>query len=291
MKILVLGAGGMLGHKLIRTLPADWEVRGTVRSPAADYARYGLFNEARLVSEVEASDFDSVRRAITQVAPDWVINCIGIIKQLEAAKDPLISLEINSLLPHRLARLGREQGFHLIHISTDCVFSGRRGNYTEEDISDAEDLYGRSKFLGEINDGAALTLRTSLIGRELQTRNGLVEWFLTPRQGPVQGFTRAIYSGLTTLELSRVIARIIAESPELNGLYQVASDPINKYDLLLLLREAYHLQREVTPAEQPIIDRSLNGGRFRAAAGYQPPSWQKMVEAMALDPTPYDSWK
>jgi dTDP-4-dehydrorhamnose reductase len=291
MRILVLGAGGMLGHKLIQTLPGEWEVWGTVRAPAAAYAGYGFFNAARLVSGVELCDFDTLRQAIEQVGPDWIINCIGIIKQLEAAKDPLVSLETNSLLPHRLARLCREREIHLIHISTDCVFSGHKGNYSEADISDAEDLYGRSKFLGEINDGRALTLRTSIIGRELQTRHGLVEWFLNPATRRVQGFTRAVYSGFTTLEFSKIIAGLIADHPELTGLYQVASDPINKYELLLLLREAYHLEKEIEPTEQPVIDRSLDSGLFRTAAGYQPPSWRELTEAMALDPTPYDSWK
>ncbi|MGH9556269.1 MAG: dTDP-4-dehydrorhamnose reductase family protein, partial [Terriglobales bacterium] len=233
----------------------------------------------------------SVQRAVETARPAVVINCIGIIKQLPEAQDPILSLTVNSLFPHRLQQLCRQMDARLLHFSTDCVFSGRRGNYTEDDVSDAEDLYGRTKFLGELDGPGSLTLRTSMIGRELRTRSGLVEWLLHNRRGKVRGFTRAIFSGLTTLALARIAAGVIERHPQLSGLYNLSSDPISKHDLLLLLREAYGLQVEIEPSPEPAIDRSLNSRRFREAAGFVPQPWPQMVAEMAHEPSPYESWR
>src|SRR5581483_8348081 len=193
-------------------------------------ASLGLFQESAVLSDVDARRFDSIIGAFAAAKPDAVINCIGIVKQRAEANDPIPSLEINARFPHRLAQLCRATGSRLIHISTDCVFSGKKGMYTEQDQSDAEDLYGRSKFLGEVGEPPALTLRTSIIGREIESRYGLVEWFLGSR-GRVRGFTGAIYSGFTTLEFSKIIARVLLDFPDLSGVYHVSSDPISKHDL------------------------------------------------------------
>jgi dTDP-4-dehydrorhamnose reductase len=209
---------------------------------------------------------------------------------LAAAKDPVLSLTINSLLPHRLQRLAIAEGARLIHISTDCVFNGRTGMYTEDDPSDATDLYGRTKFLGETSGPGALTLRTSIIGRELSTASGLVEWFLLHRGGRVEGYTRAIYTGFTTDAMSRLLQSVLLEHPSLEGTLQVSSDPINKYDLLRLLDRAYRTVTDIVPSDAVQIDRSLDSSRFRAMTGFVPPSWADMVDRMAADPTPYDAW-
>lgn len=289
--VLVLGGAGMLGHKLVQTWKDDFDVWATVRSPLRRYARYRLFDPEKTIEGVDVGDFDSVVGAFGRVRPDVVINCVGIIKQLATAHDPIISLSINSLLPHRLQRLCGAAGARLIHISTDCVFRGDRGMYTEEDPSDAVDLYGRTKFLGETSGESALTVRTSIIGRELETRSGLVEWFLANRGKGVKGYRRAIYTGFTTHALSRILRRIITVHPELTGTLQVSSEPINKYDLLLLLNEAYSAGAEVLPDDSFILDRSLDSSRFRAATGFEPPSWRSMIEEMAGDQTPYDTGK
>jgi dTDP-4-dehydrorhamnose reductase len=298
MRVLILGAGGMLGHKLYQQFQPRFDTWATVRSGYAAYQRYGLLHDDRIIGGVDAFNIDTVIRALGEIKPDVVVNCIGIIKQLRAAKDPIISLEINSLFPHRAANLAAAAGARFIHISTDCVFNGRKGGYTEDDPSDAEDLYGRSKFLGEVHEQPhALTLRTSIIGRELNSRAGLVEWFLSHRPGQpnfgqrVRGFRQAIYTGFTTQVMAHIIGDVIEHRPDLHGLYQVASEPINKYDLLLHVRDMYGMNVDIEPYDDFKMDRSLDGSRFEADAGFTPPSWQRMIQDMADDPTPYDQWK
>lgn len=290
MRTLILGATGMLGHKLYQSQVARFDVYATVRS-AAPYHVYGIFDRQRLVEGVDAFNFDTVVEAVAKTKPQAVINCIGIVKQLPEAHDPLRSLTVNSLLPHRLKHLCRAVGARLIHISTDCVFSGRKGMYTEDVPSDAEDLYGRTKFLGEVADTPALTLRTSIIGRELHTNSGLIEWFLSNDGGKVRGFSRAIYTGFTTNVLADIVNLILTEFPELSGVYHVSSDPISKYDLLGLVRDAFGVEVEIKPDDSVVIDRSLNSDRFRRLTGFQPPSWPVMIREMASDPTPYARWR
>ena len=287
MRILVLGGAGMLGHKLWQVFQECFDTWVTVRSSYSAYARYSLFDQDRVLGDVDVFNFDTVMRAVATVRPDVVVNAIGIIKQLPTAKDPIVSLTVNSLFPHRLAVLCQTRGARLIHISTDCVFSGGKGMYTENEVSDAEDLYGRSKFLGEVSGPNCLTLRTSIIGRELGSANGLVEWFLSNRGGRVQGYTSAIYTGFPTLSLAQIIADVIERHPDLFGLYHVSSEPISKYELLYLLRETYQVPIEIEPFPDVCVDRSLDSSRFWAATGFAPPSWPKMVQAMATDPTPY----
>lgn len=291
MRVLILGISGMLGHKLWQACGDRFETWGTVRSGYDKYARFRLFDPGRILGGVDASDFGTVVRAIETVQPDVVVNAIGIVKQLPSAQDPIASIEVNSLFPHRLARFCQARGARLIHISTDCVFSGRKGMYKEENQPDAGDLYGRSKLLGEITGTNCLTLRTSLVGRELETSHGLVEWFLGNRGGTVQGYTNAIFSGFPTLILAGIIANVIEHHPGLSGLYHVSSDPISKYQLLCMLRDAYHIPVDIEPFPNVSLDRSLDSSRFRAGTGYQPPSWQDMVRAMADDPTPYNAWR
>jgi dTDP-4-dehydrorhamnose reductase len=291
LRVLILGGAGMLGHKLAQQCADRFDTSVTFRGSAIDFAHGTLFDHVRTLSHVDATSFDSLLRSVVAVKPDAVVNCIGIIKQLASASDPILSLETNSLLPHRLARLCSAVGARLIHISTDCVFSGSRGRYTEDDISDAQDLYGRTKFLGEVSGEGALTLRTSIIGRELRTTSGLVEWFLAQRGKRVQGWTRAIYTGFPTIVLARIIADILEQHRNFHGLYQVASAPINKYELLGLIRDAYDVDVEIEPTDGVAIDRSLDGTRFGEASGIQSPTWPKMVREMAGDPTPYDEWR
>ena len=290
MRLLILGAGGMLGHKLLQTARGEADVRGTVRGSAKSYERFGIA-ASELIGGVDVEHFDTVVKAFATFRPDAVVNCVGVVKQLESAKDPLVTLPINSLLPHRLANLCIASGARLVHISTDCVFSGRKGMYTEADFSDAEDLYGRSKFLGEVGGEGIVTLRTSIIGRELSTNSGLVEWFLANRGREVGGYTRAIFSGLTTQALSRVILDVLRSPKALSGLYQVSVDPISKYDLLYLLNDAYRAGATIRPDDTVAIDRSLDSTRFREATSFKPRPWTELVAEMAGDATPYDQWR
>ncbi|HSK42472.1 MAG TPA: sugar nucleotide-binding protein, partial [Candidatus Binatia bacterium] len=208
------------------------------------------------------------------------------------AKSAGPSITINALLPHRLAELCAGWGGRLIHFSTDCVFSGERGNYTEDDFSDAHDLYGRTKFLGEVCTRNALTLRTSIIGRELTQFRSLLEWFLAEAQsGRVKGFTRAFYSGVTTNYLAELIGRLITDHAQLHGLYQVTSDTISKFELLGLLRQAFNLECDIQPQEEFFCDRSMKGDKFVAATGLRTPPWQQLAAQLAQDPTPYENWR
>jgi dTDP-4-dehydrorhamnose reductase len=233
----------------------------------------------QIVNGVEIYDLDGLMRLFERVKPDVVINCVGLVKQLPGAEDPLTAIPMNALLPHRLLATCKVAGARLIHISTDCVFDGARGMYRESDFADAADLYGRSKYLGELHDPQAVTLRTSIIGPELGTAHGLVSWFLAQR-GRVKGFTRAIFSGLPTVELARVIRDFVIPAADLSGLYHVSSAPISKYDLLCGVAREYGHSIEIVPDGELVIDRSLDSSRFRERTGYVAPDWQEMLRVM-----------
>ena len=293
-RVVVLGAGGMLGHKVFQRL-ADHELVGFVRRSAASYEQYPeVFRGGTLVGGVDVLEGDDLEIALREANPHYVVNCVGVVKQLEAARDPYLSVAINSLLPHRLARICGNEGSRLIHISTDCVFDGRRGDYRENDATDARDLYGRSKALGETlaSESAAVTLRTSFVGRELGApTHGLVEWFLSKQGSSVDGFENVIYSGLTAPELASVICLIVDRGLNLTGTYHVASEPINKLELLMLIRRIYNLDIEVRRRDKPASNRSLIMSRFTDVTGYSQPRWLDMVREMHGDSTPYDKWR
>lgn len=279
-KLLVLGASGMLGNAVLRLFAQStrYEVVGSARSTSALRLLPKELSD-RVICGVDVEHLDSLIHLFSKVRPDVVVNCIGLVKQLAEADDPLSAIPINALLPHRLARLCDVAGARLVHMSTDCVFAGTKGMYTEADMSDAKDLYGRSKYLGEVDYPHAITLRTSIIGHELSGAHSLVGWFLA-QQGSVRGFRRAIFSGLPTVELARVIRDHVLPHPELHGLYHVSAEPINKFDLLTLVARVYGKTIDITPDDKLAIDRSLDSTRFREATGYQPEPWPELVRRM-----------
>lgn len=283
MKVLVLGAYGMLGHRIFLELSKRAEVTGTCRRLEKTGLAGRMLPEERLISGVDAERFEDVSKAISLAAPDIIVNCIGIVKQTKEARDPDKIFRVNALFPHLLAEECAVRGTRLLHFSTDCVFSGRRGMYTENDVPDPVDLYGRTKLAGEVRDEGCITLRTSLIGRELGSSNGLVEWFLGNRGGRVKGYKNAVFSGFTTAEMARVVWEILSAHQDMSGVWHVASKPISKYDLLSLLNDRMELGIEIEPAELPRLDRSLNGERFNRKTGYSPPTWEAMVDEMASD--------
>jgi dTDP-4-dehydrorhamnose reductase len=280
IRVLVLGASGMLGNAVLRVFAQSdvYSVLGSARSANVLRLLPRELHE-QVICGVDVENADSLMRLFAQARPDVVINCIGLVKQLAEADDPLAAIPINALLPHRLARLCHVAGARLIHMSTDCVFAGTRGMYREQDASDAKDLYGRSKYLGEVDYPHAVTLRTSIIGHELCSAHGLVGWFLA-QQGPVKGFTSAIFSGLTTVELARVMRDFVVPNPELRGLYHVSAEPINKFELLKLVAQAYGKAITITSDDKLVIDRSLDSSRFRELTGYEPPAWPELVRRM-----------
>lgn len=280
MKILVLGASGMLGNAMMRILSegSEHEVYGTVRSAAAK-RHFDASIAKRLIEGVDVEHQDSLLQAFIRVRPDVVVNCVGLIKQLADADDALQAVPMNALLPHRLARLCELVGARLVHMSTDCVFAGDKGNYSESDPSDAKDLYGRSKYLGEVAYPHTITLRTSIIGHELQSAHGLVDWFLS-QQNRCNGYTRAIFSGLPTVALAGVVRDVVLPRPELFGVYHVAAQAISKFDLLALIANIYGKKIELVASDKLVIDRSLNAQRFNDATGYVPPSWPELIALM-----------
>lgn len=279
MKILVLGASGMLGNAMLRVMSAQdaWSVFGTVRG--TDPALHAAAPRAVLIPGVHADQPDSLLVAFSQARPDVVINCVGLVKQLSNAEDPLVAVPINTLLPHRLARMCEVAGARLVHVSTDCVFSGKQGNYLESDLADAQDVYGRSKLLGEVDYPHAVTLRTSIIGHELRSTHGLVDWFLS-QHARVKGYTEAVFSGLPTCELARVVRDFVIPHASLRGVYHVAAEPISKYDLLQLVNRVYGKALEIEPDDKVKIYRSLNAERFREVTGYVAPPWPELVARM-----------
>jgi dTDP-4-dehydrorhamnose reductase len=291
MKILIFGGNGMLGHKLVQILQKRFDVWTTLRSSFSEVADFKIIDSEKVFTNVEVENFDIVKKVFFTLQPDVVINAIGVIKQLPTSKEVVKTLKINSILPHQLAELAQASGARLITISTDCVFNGRKGNYTEEDISDAEDLYGKSKNLGEVSASNCLTLRTSIIGRELRTTHSLVEWFLSNQGKKVKGFTKAIYTGFPTVILASIISDLIENHKNLQGLYHVSSEPINKFDLLSLLKGFYKVPIEIEPFADFKIDRSLDSTKFRKKIGFIPLGWEEMIEIMAQDSTIYNNFK
>jgi dTDP-4-dehydrorhamnose reductase len=283
----------MLGHKMFQRLRQDFpDTYCTLHGPAdaRPFDTVPLFHDSKVFDRIDVLQTARFYDLLRRLRPQFIVNCVGVIKQRPDAKSPVTGIRINALLPHELAEVSGEWGGRLIHFSTDCVFSGRRGRYTEEDVSDAEDLYGRTKFLGEVSRPNALTLRTSIIGRELTHHQSLLDWFISQNHKTVPGFTRAIYSGVTTLHLTEVVAALIADRSALHGLYQLASPPISKHDLLVLIKQAYRLDIDIVPDDRFMCDRSMSGARFDAATGHRCPSWPDMVAQLAADPTPYNEW-
>jgi len=283
----------MLGHKMFQILRERFPdtvctTREDVRKPPFDCVE--LLQGDDVIRGVDVMDFDRLNGILKELRPDFIVNCVGIVKQRQEAQMAIPSITINSLLPHKLAAFAGAWGGRVIHPSTDCVFDGKRGGYTESDDSSAEDLYGKSKFLGELHCDNGLTLRTSIIGRELVEHRSLLDWFLMQQGKTVRGFRRVIYSGVTTNELAEVATMVIQKFPKLHGLFQVVSEPISKHELLCLLRDAYKLEVNIVPEDREVSDRSMKGDKFREATGYASPPWTELVERLAKDRTPYARW-
>jgi dTDP-4-dehydrorhamnose reductase len=280
MKVLVIGSSGMIGSTVLRVLSdkRGWAVFGTVRNPSA--LKFFTSNIAeRLKVGIDVEDIDALVKVLDNVRPDVVVNCAGLTKHRPGAGDPLASISINALMPHKLSGLCSLIGARLIHISTDCVFSGDKGNYTENDFADAHDLYGKSKLLGEIDYPNAITLRTSTIGHELHSNFGLLDWFLS-QQVKCKGYANAFFSGLPTVIFAEIIRDVVIPHSELAGLYHVSAKPINKFDLLKLIAEAYDKKINIIRDEQLMINRSLDSTRFRLATGYVAPEWPELIKLM-----------
>ena len=279
MRILILGGDGMLGHQLLRQWQERHEVRVTLRRDADAYAGFGLFQPGNSYYGVDVVRTEELIGVLADFHPQAVVSAVGIVKQRSAATESIPSIDINALFPHRLAMLCQVAGARFIHMSTDCIFSGRKGNYQENDLSDAEDLYGKSKYLGEVHAAHCMTLRTSIIGTELTRKKSLVEWFLA-QNGSVKGYRKAIFSGFTTIEMARIIEKLLVQHPHASGLYHVSSAPISKLELLTKIKRKLELPVQIVPDESLSIDRSLDSSRFRKEFDYMPPTWDSMLDEL-----------
>lgn len=291
MRILVFGGDGMLGHMLVRVLGRTHNVYATVRQSETAIPKTGICEQERILTSIDAVDYDMVARAIADVSPDVVINAVGVIKHRDESKDKRRSIDINSIFPHRLAALTRECNARFVTFSTDCVFRGDSGAYTERDQPDALDVYGKSKALGEVYEKGSLTIRTSIIGRELKASRSLVEWVISNRGGAVNGFANAMYSGFTTLELSRIVDLLLSKHSGLEGLYHVSSDPVSKFELVGLINKHLDLEISIGRDEEFVLDRTLNSDRFRRETGYSPKPWDEMIKEMVADAVSYEAWR
>jgi dTDP-4-dehydrorhamnose reductase len=288
-KVLVFGGTGMLGYSLFNQylVRNDLDVYATVRETTLPERWFMPAHKERLLMGVNADSFETIARAVEAIRPDFVINCIALVKQSQIFKNMLLAININAQFPHRLALICQKLGARLIQISSDVVFDGKKGMYVEHDKVNISDVYGMTKFLGEISDLNCVTIRTSIIGHKLVEKTGLVEWFLSQNE-KVQGYTKAIYSGFPTVELARIISDYIFPNEGLSGIFHVSSDPISKYDLLKLVADRYGKQIEIEPYDEFVLDRSLDSSAFRSLTGYRPPSWPELVNEMYIDYNKYN---
>ncbi|MEV0806082.1 SDR family oxidoreductase [Micromonospora sp. NPDC050200] len=277
-RVLILGASGMLGHTLLRELgrAEELDVHGCARNVHAVRATLPAHLSRQVVPVGDVTELGTLRGVLSALHPDVVVNCVGVIKQRPEVDDAAQTIAVNALFPHVLAEECGAIGARVIQVSTDCVFSGRRGGYREADPPDPGDLYGRAKLLGETTRGNALTLRTSIVGHEIGSARSLVDWFLS-QTGRVTGYRRAIYSGITTTEFAAMLRTVVLPRPGLAGLYHVASTPISKYELLGIVADVYGWAGRVEPSDEYRCDRSLRAEKFHAETGYEPPQWPEMV--------------
>lgn len=281
----------MLGHRTYLKFKGKFDTYAAFRN-FSHYKRYSIFEEKNVIDNFSTENIEHIKGTLSKIHPNCIINCIGITKQQKIADDPVQMITTNSLFPHILSSICEEADIKLIHISTDCVFSGEKGNYKEDDFSDAVDLYGRTKFLGEVrNMNNTLTIRTSIIGRELKTSLGLVEWFLNQKENMIKGFKNAVFSGFTTDALSDIFIDIIQNHSKISGLYNVSAEPINKFDLLNIIKNSFNVKTEIAAFDDFYCDRSLDSTKFRANTGFKPLLWQTMIDKLAIDTNQYNIWR
>jgi len=278
-RVLVLGATGMLGHTVFRYLAEHMpgQVLGIVRSEA-DFALFLPELRQYLRVEKNCTHEPAISAFLRSYKPIDVINCIGVVKQSSSVNQLRDVIPINTTLPHILAHHCGAVGARLIHFSTDCVFSGTKGWYSEEDVPDVDDIYGLSKLYGEPQNEQCLTLRTSIIGPELKTKQGLLEWFLA-QSGSVQGYQKAIFNGLPTVEVARVLLEHVLPTRH-TGLFHIGVDPINKFELLGLIARHYGNATEIKPSDTLEVNKSLSYQKFAEVFSYVPRKWPCLIETM-----------
>jgi dTDP-4-dehydrorhamnose reductase len=292
MRVLILGVSGLLGHRFLQDFSNSFEVFGTLRKSKDYYGNIQLFSGQNVIENINVCEFDLLKGVIAALNPDVILNCVGITKRKVEINDAVETLTINSVFPHKLAYWSETNNKRVIHFSTDCVFDGKIGNYTETSLSTAEDFYGKSKALGEINYKNSLTIRSSFIGQELSGKTELLEWFLAQNGKQIQGFTNTYYSGVSTIFMASTIKNIILNFPKLSGLYNLAPEkPISKYELLSLAATAFNTNVDIIPDESNLHNPTLDGSRLRNEINLSIPSWKEMLTELALQKDFYTNLK
>jgi len=280
IKILILGSTGLIGSTLLKYFSKknNFKCYGGIQKKS-DTIKLKNIKNIKLY-KINYKKKRDIIKVFNQIKPDLIINCIGVTKQLVQKKKISEILRVNSVLPHYFAQIvNLQKKIRLIHFSTDCVFSGTKGKYRETDLPDAQDIYGRSKLLGELSYPNTLTLRTSCIGHELQTKYGLLNWFLDQKKS-VKGYKNAIFSGLTSLEIAKVLYKFIIPNKNLEGLYHLSGKKISKYDLLNLIKKVYKKDIKININKNVKINRSLNSNSLQQITGYKPSGWNKIIKEM-----------
>ena len=282
MRILILGVSGLIGHKLLQELSADFEVFGTLHKKKNLYGNCPLFTDKNIIENINVVEFEILKGVLFAINPDVILNCVGITKRKIDTENPLKTININSAFPHLLANWAKTNQKRVIHFSTDCVFDGKIGNYTEKSLTNAEDLYGRTKALGEINYNHTLTIRSSFIGQELFDKTELLDWFIAQNGKQIKGYKNTFYSGVSTIFMARVVKNIILNFPNLSGLYQLAPDkPISKYELLNLAKEAWNVKVDIIPDDEHVHNPTLDAGKLKYEINLIVPSWREMMNELA----------
>lgn len=292
MRIVVLAGGGMLGHKMWQSLAVHFkDIYVTIRKARNYYEKIGIFKNNQVIDNLDLADFKKLSNVLDELHPDVIVNCAGVTIRSKEGKNIIASININALLPHYLLAWCKKKGARVIHFSTVCVFDGATGGYREESLPNAQDLYGRTKILGDLFDEQAITLRSSFIGREIEGKAELLEWFLSQRSQQVKGYRQAIFTGVTTQVMADLTRDLIQKHPKLSGLFHIGSEKLSKYELLLLMKEAFRTNIDIVPDHKFICKRDLIDTKFKEATGFQSPTWKDMMANIAKDPTPYDSWR
>ncbi len=285
MKILILGGNGMIGHKMYQVLSQDFPDTWVIlRQKIGDLAAKGVFNQQKVIDKVDLSDLRKLSSILDDLNPDVIINAAGITIRRGINNKISYSILVNSVLPHFLDEwISGKDAKRLIHFSTDCVFSGKSGSYTDEAEPDATDYYGKTKALGEVKTTQTLTLRGSMIGRELENHTELLEWFLAQKGKTIKGFSNVIYSGITTVRMAKLVKMILHQFPLLSGVYNVSSVPISKYDLLLLFRKTFELDVEIEKDESYSSRKDLISENFFQEIGISSPQWTDLITELKAD--------
>lgn len=284
MRILIFGAGGMIGHRMFKTLKKQGhEVFGTLKKDLKEYDQFNIFKKSEIVTHLDVLDSKYVIESLNQIQPDVVLNCVGITLRKPEITDEAYCTKVNAEFPHLLDRWCTENKKYLIHFSTDCVFSGKDGPYTEDSVKSATDIYGRTKAAGEVSSAYSLTLRGSMIGLELFGKTELLEWALSQKGQTIKGYSQAIYSGITTNLMGDLVSKIIAKPPFLTGLYQVSSDPISKYDLLVLINKVFNLNMTILKEEAHATSKVLISKKIQNQIGFICPGWNEMLDQILIE--------